>query len=97
VGKRVQRPRRAYSAQELDELERLIIALAAFDSEVFTEVLEYHPMTSLFPTFGSIWQRAKRLLATDTRAIWQRIYEAIQEDEERYQQQLQAKGIDFIV
>jgi hypothetical protein len=54
-------------------------------------------MTSLFPTVGSIWQRAKQLLATDTRAIWQRIYEAIQEDEERYQQQLQAKGIDFIV
>jgi hypothetical protein len=97
LGKRVQRPRRAYSPQELDEFERLIIALAAFDSEIFSEVLEHHPMTSLFPTFGSIWQRTKRFLATDTRAIWQRIYEAIQEDEERYQQQLQAKGIDFIV
>ena len=54
-------------------------------------------MTSLFPTFGSIWQRAKRLLATDTRAIWQRIYAAIEEDEERYQQRLQAKGIDFVL
>jgi hypothetical protein len=54
-------------------------------------------MTSLFPTFGAIWQRAKQLLATDTRAIWQRIYEAIQEDEERYQQQLQVKGIDLVI
>jgi hypothetical protein len=54
-------------------------------------------MTSLFPTFGAIWQRTKQFLATDTRAIWQRIYEAIQEDEQRYQQRLQAKGIDFIV
>jgi hypothetical protein len=96
VGKRVQRPRRAYSPQELDELERLIIALAAFDSEVFSEVLEHNPMTSLFPTFGSIWQRAKRLLATDTRTIWQRAREAIETDEERYYQQLEAKGLDWL-
>jgi hypothetical protein len=28
-------------------------------------------MSALFPTFTSIWQRAKRLLMTDTRDIWQ--------------------------
>ena len=28
-------------------------------------------MSALFPTFTSIWQRAKRLLMTDTREIWQ--------------------------
>jgi len=28
-------------------------------------------MSALFPTFTSIWQRAKRLLTTDTRDIWQ--------------------------
>jgi hypothetical protein len=54
-------------------------------------------MTSLFPTFTSWLQRAKRFLASDSRDIWQRIYEAIEQDEERYQQQLQSKGIDFIV
>jgi hypothetical protein len=96
LGKRVQRPRRAYSSQELAELERLIIALAAFDSEIFSEVLEHHPMTSLFPTFGAIWQRAKQLLATDTRAIWQRAREVIEADEARYQQELEAKGLDWL-
>jgi hypothetical protein len=33
-------------------------------------------MTTLFPTFTSIWQRAKRFLATDTRDIWQRLEES---------------------
>jgi hypothetical protein len=28
-------------------------------------------MAILFPTFTSIWQRAKRLLSTDTQDIWQ--------------------------
>jgi hypothetical protein len=30
-------------------------------------------MSTLFPTFVSIWQRAKQLLSTDTRDIWQAI------------------------
>jgi hypothetical protein len=30
-------------------------------------------MSALFPTFTSIWQRAKRLLMTDTRDIWQAV------------------------
>ena len=29
-------------------------------------------MTTLFPTFRSLWERTKRFLATDTRDIWQR-------------------------
>lgn len=53
-------------------------------------------MTTLFPTFGSIWQRAKRLLATDSRDIWQGIYEFIQQDEQAYQERLQQKGIDWL-
>lgn len=28
-------------------------------------------MATLFPTLTNIWQRAKRLLSTDTRDIWQ--------------------------
>ncbi len=28
-------------------------------------------MAILFPTFTSIWQRAKRLLSTDSQDIWQ--------------------------
>ena len=50
-------------------------------------------MTTLFPTFTSWLQRAKRFLATDSGDIWQRTREAIQEDEERYYQQLHAKGL----
>ena len=61
------------------------------------EVKEGQEMTTLFPSFTSWLQRAKRFLASDTADIWGRIYEAIQEDEERYQHQLRAKGIDFIV
>jgi hypothetical protein len=95
VGKRVQRPRRAYTTQELDELERLIIALAAFDSEVF-EDLEHQRMTTLFPTFSNWLQRAKRFLATDSCDIWQRAREALEADEERYYQQLEAKGLDWL-
>ena len=49
-------------------------------------------MTTLFPTFTSIWQRAKRLLATDTREIWQRIEATLEADEARYQEELEAKG-----
>jgi hypothetical protein len=92
VGKRLQRPRRAYTAQELDELERLIIALVAFDSAVFTEVLEHQPMTALFPTFGNLLQRAKRLLASDVSNLWQGFMDACEADAERYQQELEAKG-----
>jgi hypothetical protein len=54
-------------------------------------------MTTLFPTFTNWLQRAKRFFATDSHTVWERIYEFIEEDEERYQQRLQAKGIDFIV
>ena len=32
-------------------------------------------MTTLFPTFNSIWQRAKRLLATDVKSIFELIGE----------------------
>jgi hypothetical protein len=53
---------------------------------------EHQSMTSLFPTFTSIWQRAKRFLATDTREIWERIEATLEVDEVRYQQELEAKG-----
>jgi hypothetical protein len=51
-------------------------------------------MTALFPTFESFWQRAKRLLATDTRNIWQQICEVIEADEQRYINECRAKGIN---
>jgi hypothetical protein len=50
-------------------------------------------MTSLFPTFSSWLQRAKRFLSADSRDIWQHLYE----DDQRYQQELQAKGIDYLL
>jgi hypothetical protein len=61
------------------------------------QLIEESEMSALFPTFTSWLGQVKRFLSTDSRDMWQRIYEAIQEDEERYQQQLQAKGIDFII
>jgi hypothetical protein len=57
------------------------------------EVKEGQEMTTLFPTFTSWLQRAKRFLATDSRDIWQHLYE----DDQRYQQELQAKGIDYLL
>jgi hypothetical protein len=48
----------------------------------------------LFPTFGSIWQRAKRLLATDTCELWQRFVDACEADEQRYINECRAKGIN---
>ena len=51
-------------------------------------------MTTLFPTFTSIWQRAKRFLATDTRDIWQRIEATLEADEKRYQGQLKSAGFE---
>jgi hypothetical protein len=36
-------------------------------------------MSALFPTFTSIWQRAKQLLSTDTRNIWQALEASEQE------------------
>jgi hypothetical protein len=50
-------------------------------------------MTTLFPTFTSWLQRAKRFLAIDSSDIWQCLYE----DDQRYQQELQAKGIDYLL
>jgi hypothetical protein len=38
-------------------------------------------MSALFPTFTSIWQRAKRLLMTDTRDIWQALETSEQENQ----------------
>lgn len=54
-------------------------------------------MSALFPTFTTWLQRAKRLLSTDSRDIWQRAREAIEADEARYEQELQAKGIDYLL
>jgi hypothetical protein len=53
-------------------------------------------MTTLFPTFTSWLQRAKRFLAIDSGDIWQRTREVIEADEARYQQELEAKGLDWL-
>ena len=51
-------------------------------------------MTTLFPTFNSLWQRAKRFLATDTREIWGRIEATLEADEQRYINQSRLRAID---
>lgn len=51
-------------------------------------------MTALFPTYTSLWQRAKRLLATDLTPIWERFVAICEEDNERYQRELSALGLD---
>lgn len=48
----------------------------------------------LFPTFTNLFQRAKLLLATDTRDFLQRFLKACEADEERYQRELEAKGME---
>ena len=54
-------------------------------------------MTNLFPSFTSIWQRAKRFLATDTRDIWQRIEATLEADENRYINECRRKNLDFLI
>jgi hypothetical protein len=56
------------------------------------EIKEHQPMTALFPTFGNLLQRAKRLLATDITPLFSRFLDAIEADEARYQEQLRASG-----
>lgn len=51
-------------------------------------------MTALFPTFGSLLQRAKRLLSSDVSYLWQGFMDACEADAERYQRELEAKGHD---
>lgn len=41
-------------------------------------------MTTLFPTFTSIWQRAKRLLATDIKSILELLGESGDPTEEGF-------------
>lgn len=49
--------------------------------------------TQLFPTFLSLGQRVKRLLGTDIAPLWQRFVDACDRDSERYQRELEAKGL----
>ena len=54
---------RAFTTGELAQLERTYSRLLA--------VREHQEMSALFPTFLSLGQRIKRLLATDIKSIWQ--------------------------
>jgi hypothetical protein len=40
------------------------------------EIQEHQEMSTLFPTFLSLGQRLKRLLATDVKSIWQGLNES---------------------
>lgn len=51
-------------------------------------------MVTLFPTFGNWLQRTKRLLACDTRNIWQHIGAVLEADEQRYISECRAKGVN---
>ncbi len=53
-------------------------------------------MTALFPTYTSLWQRAKSLLATDLTPLWHRFLDACEADAERSHRKLEEKGLgDF--
>lgn len=51
-------------------------------------------MTALFPTYTNLWQRAKRLLATDLNPHIKRFLEHYKVDTERYQRELESLGLD---
>lgn len=67
-----------------DELDRIA------ESIDFQELQEHSEMTSLFPTFTSIWQRAKQILSSDISPI----IEAIKADWAEYQVAVQKEGLD---
>jgi hypothetical protein len=46
------------------------------------EVQEHQEMSALFPSFLSLGQRLKRLLATDVKSVWQAV-EKLQEPTEQ--------------
>lgn len=54
-------------------------------------------MSALFPTFTTLGQRLKRLLATDIIPVWQRFLDAYDADEDRYISECRAKGLDFLI
>jgi hypothetical protein len=43
---------------------------------------EHQIMAALFPTFTSIWQRAKRFLETDTRDIFQQALDLLDDSDQ---------------
>ena len=49
-------------------------------------------MSALFPTFTSIWQRAKQLLSTDTRDIFQKALELSEEPEHQEERDFDVVG-----
>jgi len=65
------RPRsRAFTIGELTQLERTYSRLLAVKAHL-KALKEHQEMSTLFPTFLSLGQRLKRLLATDIKSIWQ--------------------------
>ncbi|HEY9671310.1 MAG TPA: hypothetical protein V6D11_07695 [Waterburya sp.] len=54
-------------------------------------------MSALFPTFTTLGQRLKRLLATDIIPVWQRFLDTCDADEDRYISECRAKGLDFLI
>jgi hypothetical protein len=61
--------------------------------EALQKAEEREKMTALFPTYTSLWQRAKRLLAMDIYPLWHCFIEACERDSERYQRELEEKGL----
>ncbi len=49
-------------------------------------------MSTLFPTFISVWQRAKRILSTDARDIFQRALELAEESEQQEERDFHVVG-----
>ena len=71
---------RAFTTRELTELQRTHIRLLAVKAHL-VERKEYQEMSALFPTFLSLGQRLKRLLASDVKTIWQVLEDTQQEND----------------
>jgi hypothetical protein len=70
LGKWGQAGSRTFTTRELAQLERTYSRLLVVKARLL-EIQEYQEMSALFPTFLSLGQRIKRLLATDIKSIWQ--------------------------
>jgi hypothetical protein len=75
LGKWGQAGSRAFTLRELAELERTYRRLLAVKAHL-KALKENQEMSALFPTFLSLGQRIKRLLATDIKSIWQALEES---------------------
>lgn len=85
---------RAWEPGQLDEIRKLYARLLAVKAQLdqLDTLQEHQIMSALFPTFTSIWQRAKRFLETDTRDVFQKALELSEESEHQEERDFQVVG-----